>query len=65
MLNRRPLQATSIAINPCEERPRCGQIGFEAVIKTGNTPAELRSMLGKEYGLRGGVKRENRKRNYA
>jgi hypothetical protein len=48
MASRRPLQATSIAINPFEGRPRGGQIGIEAVIKTGMNPAELRSMLGQD-----------------
>jgi hypothetical protein len=45
--------------------PCCGQIEFEAVIKSGKSPAELSSMLGQEYGEKKAVKRGNKKRNYA
>jgi hypothetical protein len=40
-------------------------LSLEAVVKPGNDPAKLRSMLGEEYGEREAVKRGNRKRNYA
>jgi hypothetical protein len=41
------LQATSVAINPWKGIPLAVRLGFEAVMKAGNTPAELPSMLGK------------------
>jgi hypothetical protein len=40
-------------------------MSFEAVMKSGKIPEVLRSMLGQEYGERIGVKRGNRRRNYA